>query len=142
MSAFREKRPIEVEGFFKQQGAESTIQSNDIEHVFPSLLEKQIASLVWGKNPHESDFLRNVSRENWIWLDNVWLVNKDRFFSKVRNVSSNIQYDSTRSIFVQVTDSSQLKGSSDQSRDHFDSITISNEDSEYHTLINQREIQH
>nr|QZJ37447.1 hypothetical chloroplast RF21 [Aquilegia yabeana]QZJ37463.1 hypothetical chloroplast RF21 [Aquilegia yabeana]QZJ42793.1 hypothetical chloroplast RF21 [Aquilegia kansuensis]QZJ42809.1 hypothetical chloroplast RF21 [Aquilegia kansuensis] len=36
-------------------------------------------------------------------------------------------------------DSSQLKGSSDQSRDPFDSI--SNEDSEYHTLINQREIQ-
>ncbi|XP_043696550.1 protein Ycf2-like [Telopea speciosissima] len=93
----------------------------------------------WGKNPHESDFLRNVSRENWIWLDNVWLVSKDRFFSKVRNVSSNIQYDSTRSIFVQVRDSSQLKGSSDQSRDRFDSI--SNEDSEYHTLINQREIQ-
>nr|VVW91112.1 unnamed protein product [Nymphaea colorata] len=60
-------------------------------------------------------------------------------FSKVRNVSSNIQYDSTRSIFVQVTDSSQLKGSSDQSRDHFDSIR--NEDSEYHTLINQTEIQ-
>ncbi|KAK9081579.1 hypothetical protein Sjap_026587 [Stephania japonica] len=50
-----------------------------------------------------------------------------------------MQYDSTRSIFFQVTDSSQLKGSSDQSRDHFDSI--SNEDSEYHTLINQREIQ-
>ncbi|KAF5726017.1 putative RF2 protein (chloroplast) [Tripterygium wilfordii] len=93
----------------------------------------------WGKNPHESDFLRNISRENWIWLYNVWLVNKDRFFSKVRNVSSNIQYDSTRSSFVQVRDSSQLKGSSDQSRDHFDSI--SNEDSEYHTLINQREIQ-
>ncbi|KAH1039056.1 hypothetical protein J1N35_040799 [Gossypium stocksii] len=75
----------------------------------------------------------------WIWLDNVWLVNRDRFFSKVRNVSSNIQYDSTRSSFVQVTDSRQLKGSSDQSRDRFDSI--SNEDSEYHTLINQREIQ-
>uniref|UniRef100_A0A3Q7H6U4 Ycf2 N-terminal domain-containing protein n=1 Tax=Solanum lycopersicum TaxID=4081 RepID=A0A3Q7H6U4_SOLLC len=55
------------------------------------------------------------TRENWIWLDNVWLVNKDRFFSKVQNVSSNIQYDSTRSSFVQVTDSSQLKGSSDQS---------------------------
>ncbi|KAL2903525.1 Protein Ycf2 [Bienertia sinuspersici] len=29
-------------------------------------------------------FSRNVSKENWIWLDNVWLVNKDRFFSKVR----------------------------------------------------------
>ncbi|CAN6462594.1 unnamed protein product [Victoria cruziana] len=69
----------------------------------------------------------------------IELVNKDRFFSKVRNVSSNIQYDSTRSIFVQVTDFSQLKGSSDQFRENFDSI--SNEDSEYHTLINQTEIQ-
>ncbi|KAF1870769.1 hypothetical protein Lal_00037383 [Lupinus albus] len=93
----------------------------------------------WGKNLHESDFLRNLSRANWIWLDNVWLVNKDRYFSKVRNVSSNIQYDSTRSSFIQVTDSIQLKESSDQSRDHFDSIR--NEDSEYHTLIDQREIQ-
>nr|QXE41220.1 Ycf2 protein [Olea guangxiensis]QXE41239.1 Ycf2 protein [Olea guangxiensis] len=157
MSAFREKIPIEVEGFFKQQGAGSTIQSNDIEHVshlfsrnkwaislqncaqFHMWQFRQDLFLSWGKNPHESDFLRNVSRENLIWLDNVWLVNKDRFFRKVRNVSSNIQYDSTRSSFVQVTDSSQLKGSSDQSRDHLDSI--SNEDSEYHTLINQREIQ-
>nr|ATL59761.1 Ycf2 [Jackiopsis ornata] len=154
MSAFREKIPIEAEGFFKQQGAGSTIQSNDIEHVshlfsrnkwaislqncaqFHMWQFRQDLFISWGK---ESDFLRNVSRENLIWLDNVWLVNKDRFFSKVRNVSSNIQYDSTRSSFVQVTDSSQLKGSSDQSRDHLDSI--SNEDSEYHTLINQREIQ-
>ncbi|KAL3648540.1 hypothetical protein CASFOL_007964 [Castilleja foliolosa] len=32
MSAFREKIPIEVEGFFKQQRAGSTIQSNDIEN--------------------------------------------------------------------------------------------------------------
>nr|YP_010640206.1 hypothetical chloroplast RF21 [Saxifraga lychnitis]YP_010640223.1 hypothetical chloroplast RF21 [Saxifraga lychnitis]WBQ53103.1 hypothetical chloroplast RF21 [Saxifraga lychnitis]WBQ53120.1 hypothetical chloroplast RF21 [Saxifraga lychnitis] len=157
MSAFREKIPIEVGGFFKQQGAGSTIQSNDIEHASHLFSRNKWAIslqncaqfhmwqfcqdlfISWGKNPHESDFLRNVSRENWIWLDNVWLVNKDRFFSKVQNVSSNIQYDSTRSSFVQVTNSSQLKGSSDQSRDHFDSI--SNEDSEYHTLINQREIQ-
>nr|QLI53071.1 hypothetical protein RF2 [Pennantia corymbosa]QLI53241.1 hypothetical protein RF2 [Pennantia endlicheri] len=157
MPAFREKIPIEVEGFFKQQGAGSTIQSNDIEHVshlfsrnrwaislqncaqFHMWQFRQDLFVSWGKNPPESDFLRNVSRENLIWLDNVWLVNKDRFFSKVRNVSSNIQYDSTRSSFVQVRDSSQLKGSSDQSRDHFDSI--SNEDSEYYTLINQREIQ-
>nr|YP_009440717.1 hypothetical chloroplast RF21 [Aristolochia contorta]YP_009440734.1 hypothetical chloroplast RF21 [Aristolochia contorta]ATI10676.1 hypothetical chloroplast RF21 [Aristolochia contorta]ATI10693.1 hypothetical chloroplast RF21 [Aristolochia contorta]UAU41069.1 Ycf2 [Aristolochia contorta]UAU41086.1 Ycf2 [Aristolochia contorta] len=156
MSAFREKRPIEVEGFFKQQGAEATIQSNDIEHLshlfsrnkwgislqncaqYHMWQFRQDLFVSWGKNQHESDFLRNVSRENWIWLDNAWLVNKDRFFSKVRNVSSNIQYDSTRSIFVQVTDSSQWKGSSDQSRDHFDSIR--NEDSEYHTLINQTEI--
>nr|YP_009757280.1 Ycf2 protein [Capparis spinosa var. spinosa]YP_009757297.1 Ycf2 protein [Capparis spinosa var. spinosa]QIM59098.1 Ycf2 protein [Capparis spinosa var. spinosa]QIM59115.1 Ycf2 protein [Capparis spinosa var. spinosa] len=157
MFAFREKIPIEVEGFFKQQGAGSTIQSNDIEHVshlfsrnkwaislqncaqFHMWQFHQDLFVSWGKNPHESDFLRKISRENWIWLDNVWLVNKDRFFSKVRNVSSNIQYDSTRSSFVQVTDFSQLKGSSDQFRDHFDSI--SNEYSEYHTLINQREIQ-
>nr|YP_010513681.1 hypothetical protein Ycf2 [Cratylia mollis]YP_010513698.1 hypothetical protein Ycf2 [Cratylia mollis]UXL85252.1 hypothetical protein Ycf2 [Cratylia mollis]UXL85269.1 hypothetical protein Ycf2 [Cratylia mollis] len=157
MFAFREKIPIEVEGFFKQQGAGSTIQSNDIEHVSHLFLRnkraislqncaqfhmwqfRQDLFVSWGKNPHESDFLRNMSRENWIWLDNVWLVNKDRFFSKVRNVSSNIQYDSTRSSFIQVTDSSQLKGSSDQSKDHFDSIR--NEDSKYHTLINQREIQ-
>ncbi|CAK7324619.1 unnamed protein product [Dovyalis caffra] len=157
MFAFREKIPIEVEGFFKQQGAGSTIQSNDIEHVSHLFSRKKWAISLqncaqfhmwqfrqdlfvsWGNNPHESDFLRNISRENWIWLDNVWLVNKDRFFSKARNISSNIQYDSTRSSFVQGRDSSQLKGSSDQSRDHFDSI--SNEDSEYHTLINQREIQ-
>nr|YP_010630836.1 hypothetical protein RF2 [Pachystachys lutea]YP_010630855.1 hypothetical protein RF2 [Pachystachys lutea]WBN97900.1 hypothetical protein RF2 [Pachystachys lutea]WBN97901.1 hypothetical protein RF2 [Pachystachys lutea] len=157
MSAFREKISIEAEGFFKQQRAGSTIQSNDIERVshlfsrnkwaislqncaqFHTWQFCQDLFVSWGKNPHESDFLRNVSRENWIWLGNVWLVNKDRFFRKVRNVSSNIQYDSTRSSFVQVTDSRQLKGSSDQSRDHLDSI--SNEDSEYHTLINQRGIQ-
>nr|YP_009631186.1 Ycf2 [Sanguisorba tenuifolia]YP_009631205.1 Ycf2 [Sanguisorba tenuifolia]YP_009691815.1 hypothetical chloroplast RF21 [Sanguisorba officinalis]YP_009691832.1 hypothetical chloroplast RF21 [Sanguisorba officinalis]YP_010134808.1 hypothetical protein RF2 [Sanguisorba stipulata]YP_010134826.1 hypothetical protein RF2 [Sanguisorba stipulata]UED15873.1 Ycf2 [Sanguisorba tenuifolia var. alba]WDD57203.1 Ycf2 [Sanguisorba tenuifolia var. tenuifolia]QCA41051.1 Ycf2 [Sanguisorba tenuifolia]QCA410 len=153
MFAFREKIPIEAEVFFKQQGAGSTIQSNEIEHVshlfsrnkwamqncaqFHMWQFRQDLFFSWEKNPHESYFLRNISRENW--LDNVWLVNKDRFFSKVRNLSSNIQYDSTRSSFVQVTDSSQLKGSSDQSRDRFDSI--SNEDSEYHTLINQREIQ-
>nr|QHN57740.1 hypothetical chloroplast RF2 [Cleisostoma paniculatum]QHN57748.1 hypothetical chloroplast RF2 [Cleisostoma paniculatum] len=158
MSAFREKRPIQGESFFKQQGAGATMQSNDIEHVshlfsrnkwglslqncaqFHMWQFRQDLFVSWGKNQHESDFLRNVSRENWIWLDNVWLVNKDRFFSKVRNVLSNIQYDSTRSIFVQVTDSSQWKGSSsDQSRDHFDSVR--NENSEYHTLIDQTEIQ-
>ncbi|KAJ8425441.1 hypothetical protein Cgig2_032241 [Carnegiea gigantea] len=33
MRAFREKIPIEVEGFVKQQGAGLAIQSNDIEHV-------------------------------------------------------------------------------------------------------------
>ncbi|KAK2970811.1 hypothetical protein RJ640_010083 [Escallonia rubra] len=123
MSAFREKIPIEVEGFFKQQGAGSTIQSNDIEHVshlfsrnewaislqncaqFHMWQFRQDLFVSWGKNPPESDFLRNVSRDNLIWLDNVWLVNKnkDRFFSKVRNVSSNIQYDSTRSSFGQST---------------------------------------
>ncbi|KAF4360014.1 hypothetical protein F8388_004521 [Cannabis sativa] len=141
MFAFREKIPIEAKSFFKQQGAGSTIQSNDIEHVSHLFSRNKLAiSLqncaqfhMWqfcqdlffssGKNPHEPDFLRNILRENWIWLDNVWLENKDRFFSKVRNVSSNIQYDSTRYSFVQVTDYSQLKGSSDRSRYHFDSIS-------------------
>ncbi|CAN6455178.1 unnamed protein product [Victoria cruziana] len=134
MSAFREKRPIEVEGFLKQQGAEATIPSNDMEHVSHLFLRNK-----W-----------NISLQNYaqfhmwqfhqdLFINNMWLVNKDQFFSKVWNVSSNIQYDSTRSIFIQVMDSSQLKGSSDQSRENFDSI--SNEDSEYHTLINQTEIQ-
>nr|YP_009417571.1 hypothetical chloroplast RF21 [Erythronium sibiricum]AQD17429.1 hypothetical chloroplast RF21 [Erythronium sibiricum] len=109
MSAFREKRPIEGGGFFKQQRAEATIQSNYIEHVshlfsrnkwgislqncaqFHMWQFHQDLFVSWGKNQHESDFLRNVSRENLIWLDNVWLVNKDRFFSKVRNALSNIQ---------------------------------------------------
>nr|QXO02874.1 Ycf2 [Cheirostylis montana]QXO02886.1 Ycf2 [Cheirostylis montana] len=156
MSAFREKRPIQGESFFKQQGI---MQSNDIGHVshlfsrnkwgislqnltqFHMWQFRQDLFVSWGKNQHESDFLRNVSRENWIWLENVWLVNKDRFFSKVafRNVLSNIQYDSTRSIFVQVTDSSQWKGSSsDQSRDPF--YFVRNENSEYQTWIDQTEI--
>nr|WEG89384.1 hypothetical chloroplast RF21 [Amana sp. MW-2023b]WEG89385.1 hypothetical chloroplast RF21 [Amana sp. MW-2023b] len=107
MSAFREKRPIEGGGFFKQQGAEATIQSNYIEHVshlfsrnkWGISLQNCAQFHMWQfhqdlfvrKNQHESDFLRNVSRENLIWLDNVWLVNKDRFFSKVRNALSNIQ---------------------------------------------------
>ena len=30
----------------------------------------------WGKNPHESDFLRKVSRENWIWLETYLFVYK------------------------------------------------------------------
>nr|QXE39984.1 Ycf2 [Nanhaia speciosa] len=115
--AFREKIPMEVEGFFKQQGAGSTIQSNEIEHVSHLFLRnkraislqncaqfhmwqfRQDLFVSWGKNPDESDFLRNISRENLIWLDS-WLVNKDRVFSKVRNVLSNIQYDSTRSSFI------------------------------------------
>ncbi|KAL7601780.1 hypothetical protein Lser_V15G21839 [Lactuca serriola] len=138
MSTFREKIPIEVEGFFKHQGDGSTIKSNDIEHVSHIFFRKKLAISLqncaqfhmwqfrqdllvsWGKNPPESDLLRNVSREHFIFFDYVWLVNKDQFFRKVRNVS-------------------QLKGSSDQSIDHFDSI--SNEDSEYHTLLNQRVIQ-
>nr|YP_010163418.1 hypothetical chloroplast RF21 [Parochetus communis]QRI61210.1 hypothetical chloroplast RF21 [Parochetus communis] len=52
----------------------------------------------------------------------------------IMNLNSEQLYDSTRSSFIQVTDSSQLKGSSDQSRDHTNSIR--NEDSKYHTQMN------
>jgi hypothetical protein len=83
MFVFREKISIEVAG--------STIQSNDIEHVSHLFSRNKWAISLqncaqfhmwqfcqdlffsWGKNPYESDFLRNISRENWIWLDNVWL---------------------------------------------------------------------
>ncbi|MBA0648787.1 hypothetical protein Goklo_016433 [Gossypium klotzschianum] len=93
MFAFHEKIPIEVEGFIKKQEASSTVQSNDLEHVSHLLLRGKCAISLqnyaqfhmwqflqdlfvsWGKNPHESNFLRNISRENWIWLDNLWLVN-------------------------------------------------------------------
>ncbi|CAN4123170.1 unnamed protein product [Withania somnifera] len=84
MSTFYEKIPIKVEGFFKQRGVGSTIQSNDIEHVshlfsrnkwaisfqnraqFRMWKFRQDLFVSWGKTPPELDFLRNVSRENWI----------------------------------------------------------------------------
>ena len=47
------------------------------------------------------------------------MIKRINFFSKVRNVSSNIHYNSTGSNFIQVTGSSQLKGSSNQSMDYF-----------------------
>jgi len=63
------------------------------------------------------NFLKNnMSRENWIWLDNV-IGKQKSFFSKAQNVSSNIRYDSIKSSFIQVTGSNQLKGFSDQSND-------------------------
>lgn len=98
------------------------IRKDDEWELFDRLSPRR-GPIRWGKNSHESDFLRNISRDNWIWLNNVRLVTKDPFFSKVRNGSSNIQYDSTRSSFVQGTGSSQLEGSSAQFRDHFDSIS-------------------
>uniref|UniRef100_A0A8S0XM32 Ycf2 N-terminal domain-containing protein n=1 Tax=Spirodela intermedia TaxID=51605 RepID=A0A8S0XM32_SPIIN len=145
-------------GFFKQQGAEATIQSNDIEHVshlflfsrnkwgislqncaqFHMWQFRQDLFVSWGRIGTNRIFEERIERE--FDLVRQCVVGKQgSVFSKVRNVSSNIQYDSTGSIFVQVTDSSQLKGSSDQSRDCFDSIR--NEDSEYHKLIDQTEIQ-
>nr|UDZ61545.1 hypothetical protein RF2 [Echinodorus cordifolius] len=99
--------------------------------LFEILGKDLLMSAFYEKGPIEGEgFLKQQGA-----LDNVWLVNQDPFFSKVRNVSSNIQYDSTRSIFA---DFRQWKGSSYQSRDHFDSIR--NEDSEYHKWIDQTEI--
>ncbi|KAJ8425430.1 hypothetical protein Cgig2_032230 [Carnegiea gigantea] len=78
MPAFREKIPIEVEGFVKQQGARSTIQSNDIEHL--------------GEESARIGFFEECI---------------ERELDLIRQC---------------VVDSSQLKGSSYQSRDRLDSI--------------------
>nr|YP_010413437.1 Ycf2 protein [Sedum alfredii]YP_010413452.1 Ycf2 protein [Sedum alfredii]URQ18342.1 Ycf2 protein [Sedum alfredii]URQ18357.1 Ycf2 protein [Sedum alfredii] len=131
--SFKEK-DIKYLGFLFVYSMDDPIRKDHDWELFDRLSPRKRRNII----NLNSGQLFEILVKHWIWLDNVWLVNKDRFFSKVQNVSSNIQYDSTRSSFVQVTNSSQLKGSSDQSRDHFDSI--SNEDSEYHTLINQREI--
>nr|QFQ51867.1 hypothetical chloroplast RF21 [Sedum plumbizincicola]QFQ51884.1 hypothetical chloroplast RF21 [Sedum plumbizincicola] len=131
--SFKEK-DIKYLGFLFVYSMDDPIRKDHDWELFDRLSPRKRRNII----NLNSGQLFEILVKHWIWLDNVWLVNKDRFFSKLQNVSSNIQYDSTRSSFVQVTNSSQLKGSSDQSRDHFDSI--SNEDSEYHTLINQREI--
>lgn len=61
----------------------TTIKKFDID-LYNSILYVAIPSRSLpqlGKNPHESNFLRNVSREILIWLENMWLVNKDWFVS-------------------------------------------------------------
>nr|YP_009644498.1 Ycf2 protein [Ligustrum japonicum]YP_009644520.1 Ycf2 protein [Ligustrum japonicum]QBS52294.1 Ycf2 protein [Ligustrum japonicum]QBS52295.1 Ycf2 protein [Ligustrum japonicum] len=109
------------------------------ESVGYSNINRLIVSLLYlpkGKKISESCFL-NPKESTWVlpitkkcsmpesnWGSRWWR----NWIGKKRDSSCKIS-----------TDSSQLKGSSDQSRDHLDSI--SNEDSEYHTLINQREIQ-
>nr|UZA66637.1 hypothetical chloroplast RF21 [Yoania japonica] len=142
MSVFLEckKAPIQLGISLKQQAVGTTIQLNDIEHVsnlFFIFSKKQwVISLqnyaqfhMWQffqdifisccNNQHESDFLINDSRENWIWLVNKYL----SFFSKVQNALSNIKYNSTRYIFVQVTDFQQCKVYySDKYKDPFDSF--------------------
>ncbi|CAL9096174.1 unnamed protein product, partial [Musa textilis] len=70
MSAFREKRPIEGEGFFKQQGAEATIQSNDIEHVSHLFSRNK-----WG-----------ISLQNCVQF-HMWQFRQDLFISWGKNQS-------------------------------------------------------
>nr|ATG26936.1 hypothetical chloroplast RF2 [Cyphia elata var. gerrardii]ATG26961.1 hypothetical chloroplast RF2 [Cyphia elata var. gerrardii] len=93
------------------------------ESVGSSNINRLIVSLLYlpkGKKISESSFL-NPKESTWV------LPKSNRGSRWCRNWIGKKR------------DSSQLKVSSDQSIDHFDSI--SNEDSEYHTLINQREIQ-
>nr|YP_009436266.1 hypothetical chloroplast RF2 [Cyphia banksiana]YP_009436289.1 hypothetical chloroplast RF2 [Cyphia banksiana]ATG26443.1 hypothetical chloroplast RF2 [Cyphia banksiana]ATG26468.1 hypothetical chloroplast RF2 [Cyphia banksiana] len=94
---------------------EESVESSNINRLIISLLY-----LPKGKKISESSFL-NPKESTWV------LPKSNRGSRWYRNWIG------------KKWDSSQLKVSSDQSIDHFDSI--SNEDSEYHTLINQREIQ-
>nr|BEV21232.1 Ycf2 [Taraxacum albidum]BEV21294.1 Ycf2 [Taraxacum albidum] len=101
------------------------------ESVGSSNINRLIVSLLYlpkGKKIYESSFL-NPKESTWVLP----------ITKKCSMPESNWGSRWWRDWIGKIRDSSQLKGSSDQSRDHFDSI--SNEDSEYHTLINQREIQ-
>nr|YP_009663774.1 Ycf2 protein [Cuscuta boldinghii]YP_009663798.1 Ycf2 protein [Cuscuta boldinghii]QCW07709.1 Ycf2 protein [Cuscuta boldinghii]QCW07710.1 Ycf2 protein [Cuscuta boldinghii] len=111
MPAFHEKIPQEW------------LKSNRSEHVSYLFFH-------WVNDRPESDFFCSNMR-----------FNKDRFFSKGRNIWSNLQSASTisRSHFVQGNNLSTLKRSSDQPIDLFDSLQ--NENSEYSGLIHQKNIQ-
>nr|YP_009994282.1 Ycf2 protein [Cuscuta nitida]YP_009994341.1 Ycf2 protein [Cuscuta nitida]QNP08405.1 Ycf2 protein [Cuscuta nitida]QNP08406.1 Ycf2 protein [Cuscuta nitida] len=139
MSAFHEK--------LTQEGLKSTIQSNGIEHVSDLFWRKRgTLSLQTCAQFHMWQFYQdlffswgNFRPESYFFLSNVWL-NKDRFFSKGRNIWFNLQYDFRRSrySFVDVTNSSELQRFADKPRELFDFIR--NEDSEYCVLMNQSEI--
>nr|QWZ47218.1 hypothetical chloroplast RF2 [Cyclocodon parviflorus]QWZ47243.1 hypothetical chloroplast RF2 [Cyclocodon parviflorus] len=95
------------------------------ESVVSSNINRLIVSLLYlpkGKRISESSFL-----------------NPKRVLKKCSMPESNWVSRWCRNWIGKKRDSSQLKGSSDQSIEDFDSIR--NEDSEYHTWINQREIQ-
>ena len=101
------------------------------ESVGSSNINRLIVSLLYlpkGKKISESCFL-NPKESTWVLP----------ITKKCSMPESNWGSRWWRNWIGKKRDSSQLKGFSDQSRDHLDSI--SNEDSEYHTLINQREIQ-
>nr|YP_009366299.1 Ycf2 [Aloysia citrodora]YP_009366318.1 Ycf2 [Aloysia citrodora]ARJ61842.1 Ycf2 [Aloysia citrodora]ARJ61843.1 Ycf2 [Aloysia citrodora]UVF35516.1 Ycf2 protein [Aloysia citrodora]UVF35536.1 Ycf2 protein [Aloysia citrodora]UVF36543.1 Ycf2 protein [Aloysia citrodora] len=101
------------------------------ESVGSSNINRFIVSLLYlpkGKKISESSFL-NPKESTWVLP----------ITKKCSMPESNWGSRWWRNWIGKKRDSSQLKGSSDQSRDHLDSI--SNEDSEYHTSINQREIQ-
>nr|YP_009673707.1 Ycf2 protein [Cuscuta mexicana]YP_009673755.1 Ycf2 protein [Cuscuta mexicana]QDF46416.1 Ycf2 protein [Cuscuta mexicana]QDF46417.1 Ycf2 protein [Cuscuta mexicana] len=133
MPAFREKIP--------QEG----LKSNRIEHVSDLFSRKggtislQNCTLFYRWQFHQDLFFHwgNDRPESYFFCR----LNKDRFFSKGRNIWSNLQSASTRSRshFVQGKNSSTLKRSSDQPIDLFDSLQ--NENSEYSGLIHQKNLQ-
>nr|YP_010703464.1 hypothetical chloroplast RF21 [Lonicera tangutica]YP_010703483.1 hypothetical chloroplast RF21 [Lonicera tangutica]WCO11918.1 hypothetical chloroplast RF21 [Lonicera tangutica]WCO11938.1 hypothetical chloroplast RF21 [Lonicera tangutica] len=101
------------------------------ESVGSSNINRLIVSLLYlpkGKKISESCFL-NPKESTWVLP----------ITKKCSMPESNWGSRWWRNWIGKKRDSSQLKGSSDQSRDPLDSV--SNEDSEYHPLINQREIQ-
>nr|YP_009477089.1 hypothetical chloroplast RF21 [Adenocalymma nodosum]YP_009477106.1 hypothetical chloroplast RF21 [Adenocalymma nodosum]AVM81563.1 hypothetical chloroplast RF21 [Adenocalymma nodosum]AVM81564.1 hypothetical chloroplast RF21 [Adenocalymma nodosum] len=116
------------------------------ESVGSSNINRLIVSLLYlpkGKKISESSFL-NPKESTWAlpitkkcsmpksnWGSRWWR----NWIGKKRDSSCKISNETVAGIEILFKE----KGSSDQSRDHLDSI--SNEDSEYHTLINQREIQ-
>nr|YP_009994350.1 Ycf2 protein [Cuscuta africana]YP_009994403.1 Ycf2 protein [Cuscuta africana]QNP08474.1 Ycf2 protein [Cuscuta africana]QNP08475.1 Ycf2 protein [Cuscuta africana] len=139
MSAFYEKRT--------QERLESTIQSSRIEHVSDLFwIKRGTFSLQTCAQFHMWQFYQdlffswdNFRPESYFFWSNVWL-NKERFFSKGRNIWSNLQYDFIRSrySFVDVMNSSELQRFADKPRELVDFIR--NEDSEYCALMNQSEI--
>nr|YP_009493748.1 hypothetical chloroplast RF2 [Weigela florida]YP_009493765.1 hypothetical chloroplast RF2 [Weigela florida]AWN57643.1 hypothetical chloroplast RF2 [Weigela florida]AWN57644.1 hypothetical chloroplast RF2 [Weigela florida] len=108
------------------------------ESVWSSNINRLIVSLLYlpkGKKISESCLL-NPKESTWV----LPITKKCSMITKKCSMpESNWGSRWWRNWIGKKRDSSQLKVSSDQSRDHLDSI--SNEDSEYHPLINQREIQ-
>nr|YP_011014262.1 Ycf2 protein [Arenaria przewalskii]YP_011014280.1 Ycf2 protein [Arenaria przewalskii]WQA10668.1 Ycf2 protein [Arenaria przewalskii]WQA10686.1 Ycf2 protein [Arenaria przewalskii] len=98
-----------------------------------------------GLLPIPTHSVRNDTLEKSFWSSNLnRLIVSLLYLPKGKKISASCFLDakySTCTWFLPITkmDSSQLKGSSDQSSDRLDSI--SNADSEYPTLINERESQ-
>nr|YP_010760245.1 Ycf2 protein [Cuscuta volcanica]YP_010760296.1 Ycf2 protein [Cuscuta volcanica]WEY30220.1 Ycf2 protein [Cuscuta volcanica]WEY30221.1 Ycf2 protein [Cuscuta volcanica] len=130
MPAFREKIP---------QGG---LKSNRIEHVSDLFSRKggtislqNCTQFYWWQ--FHQDLWRNDRPESYFFFSNMRL-NKDRFFSKGRNIWSNLQSASTRSRSPFVP-GKNLSKSSYPPIDLFESLQ--NEDSEYSGLIHQKNIQ-
>lgn len=67
------EKHVHISEIAKQRNSTFELQkrSIDLGLEYNLLIEKLRLFISWGKKRHESNFLRNVSRENWIWLDNL-----------------------------------------------------------------------